>query len=298
MSEFAGYGYFAEIPAVIWDVQRMGPSTGLPTRVSQGDLISTYLLSHGDTKHIVLLPGSVKECFEFGWRAFDLADELQTPVFVLSDLDLGMNLWMSEQFDYPNEPMKRGKVMSAEDIKAAGHQFARYRDEDGSGVGPRTLPGTDAMGAAYFTRGTGHTEAATYSERPDDWLKNLQRLDRKHEHARTVVPKPMIDGKGSKEGIIAFGSTDPAIIEARAMLAREGHELDYLRLRALPLTAEVRAFMAAHDRVHVIELNQHGQLAMILRMEYPEFATKIHSIAHCDGMPLSGAFVAKRVKGA
>jgi 2-oxoglutarate ferredoxin oxidoreductase subunit alpha len=298
MSEFAGYGYFAEIPAVIWDVQRMGPSTGLPTRVSQGDLISTYLLSHGDTKHIVLLPGSVKECFEFGWRAFDLADELQTPVFVLSDLDLGMNLWMSEQFDYPNEPMKRGKVLSAEDIKAAGHQFARYRDEDGSGVGPRTLPGTDAMGAAYFTRGTGHTETATYSERPDDWLKNLQRLDRKHEHARTIVPKPVVDGKGSKEGIIAFGSTDPAIIEARVMLAKDGHEFDYLRLRALPLTAEVKAFMAAHDRVHVIELNQHGQLAMILRMEYPEFAAKIHSIAHCDGMPLSGAFVAKHVKGA
>ncbi len=298
MSEFAGYGYFAEIPAVIWDIQRMGPSTGLPTRVSQGDLISTYLLSHGDTKHIVLLPGSVKECFEFGWRAFDLADELQTPVFVLSDLDLGMNLWMSEPFDYPNEPMKRGKVLSAEDVKAAGNTFARYRDDDGTGVGPRTLPGTDAMGAAYFTRGTGHTETATYSERPDDWRKNLERLDRKHEYARTLVPKPVVDGQGSKEGIIAFGSTDPAIIEARAMLVRDGEAFDYLRLRALPLTEEVRAFMASHDRVHVVELNQHGQLAMILRMEYPEFATRIHSIAHCDGMPLSGAFVAKRVKGA
>jgi 2-oxoglutarate ferredoxin oxidoreductase subunit alpha len=298
MSEFAGYGYFAEIPAVIWDVQRMGPSTGLPTRVSQGDLISTYLLSHGDTKHIVLLPGSVKECFEFGWRSFDLADTLQQPVFVLSDLDLGMNLWMTEQFEYPTEPMKRGKVLSAEDIKAAGHQFTRYRDEDGTGVGPRTLPGTDAMGAAYFTRGTGHTDAATYSERPDDWHNNLVRLDRKHDYARTIVPKPVVDAKGTKEGIIAFGSADPAIIEARAMLGKENLDYDYLRLRALPLGAEVKDFLSKHDHVHVVELNQHGQLAMILRMEYPEFATRIHSIAHCDGLPLSGEFVVGRIKGA
>ncbi len=298
MSEFAGYGYFAEIPVVIWDVQRMGPSTGLPTRVSQGDLISTYLLSHGDTKHIVLLPGSVKECFEFGWRSFDLADTLQTPVFVLSDLDLGMNLWMTDQFEYPTEPMKRGKVLSADDIKAAGHQFTRYRDEDGTGVGPRTLPGTDAMGAAYFTRGTGHTDAATYSERPDDWQNNLVRLDRKHDYARTIVPKPVVDAKGTKEGVIAFGSADPAIVEARAILGKETFEYDYLRLRALPLSAEVKDFLSTHDRVHVVELNQHGQLTMILRMEYPEFANKIHSIAHCDGLPLSGAFVAGRIKGA
>lgn len=297
MGEFAGLGYFAEIPAVIWDVQRMGPSTGLPTRVSQGDLLSTYYLSHGDTKHIVLLPGSVKECFEFGWRSLDLADQLQTPVFVLSDLDLGMNLWMSEKFEYPSQPIQRGKILSADDVKALGGQFARYRDEDDTGVGPRTLPGTDAMGAAYFTRGTGHTDTATYSERPDDWMKNLERLDRKHNFARTIVPKPVVDDAGHALGIIAFGSTDPAIIEGRAMLKSDGIETDYLRLRALPLTAEVKAFLETHERVVVIELNQHGQLATILRSEYPEFGMKIHSIAHCDGLPLSGSFVAARIKG-
>jgi 2-oxoglutarate/2-oxoacid ferredoxin oxidoreductase subunit alpha len=297
MAEFTGLGYFAEIPAVIWDVQRMGPSTGLPTRVSQGDLLSTYFLSHGDTKHPIYLPGSVKECFEFGWRSLDLADQLQTPVFVLSDLDLGMNLWMSEKFDYPSEPIQRGKVLSAEDVKALGNQFARYRDEDGSGVGPRTLPGTDAMGAAYFTRGTGHTDMATYSERPDDWTKNLERLDRKHETARKIMPQPIIHGSGNKVGIIAYGSTDPAIVEGRVILEQQGIHTDYCRVRALPISHDVRDFIAAHDVVHVIELNQHGQLSMILRMEYPELATKIHPIPHCDGLPLSGEFVATRVKG-
>jgi 2-oxoglutarate/2-oxoacid ferredoxin oxidoreductase subunit alpha len=295
MSEFAGYAYFAEIPLVIWNVQRMGPSTGLPTRVSQGDLLSTYYLSHGDTKHIVLLPKDPKECFEFGWRSFDLADQLQCPVFVNSDLDIGMNLWMSDRFEYPTEPMKRGKVLSADDVKALGGSFARYRDEDGSGVGPRTLPGTDAMGAAYFTRGTGHTDTATYSERPGDWQKNLERLDRKHEYARTLVPAPEIHGSGAKLGVIAMGSADPAIVEARAMLSAQGLETDYMRVRALPFSKEVREFIASHDEVIVVELNQHGQLAILLRTEYPEFATRIKSIAHCDGLPLSGEFVAKRI---
>ncbi len=296
MSEFAGYGYFTEIPAVIWDVQRMGPSTGLPTRVSQGDLLSTYYLSHGDTKHIVLLPGSAKECFEFGWVSLDLAEELQTPVFVLTDLDLGMNIWMSERFEYPDTPMKRGKVLSADDVKKMGNTFARYRDEDGHGIGPRTLPGTDAMGAAYFTRGTGHTDMATYSEKPDDWSHNMERLDRKHDYARTIVPKPIIQNNGRDTGIIAFGSTDPAIVEARVMLREQGLETDYLRLRALPLGTETKEFIAKHKQVVVIELNQHGQLATILRTEYPEFATKILSVAHCDGMPLSAKFVTTQVK--
>jgi 2-oxoglutarate/2-oxoacid ferredoxin oxidoreductase subunit alpha len=297
MSEFAGYAYFAEVPLVIWNVQRMGPSTGLPTRVSQGDLLSTYYLSHGDTKHIVLLPSDPKECFEFGWRAFDLADQLQTPVFVNSDLDLGMNIWMSEPFEYPTEPMNRGKVLSADDVKALGNTFARYKDEDGNGVGPRTLPGTDAMGAAYFTRGTGHTETATYSERPGDWQNNLNRLDRKHDHARTIVPKAIIDNQGANLGLIAMGSVDPSMVEARAMLSQEGIQTDYMRVRALPFGEEVRDFIAKHDKLIVVEMNQHGQLAILLRTEYPEFATKIHSVAHCDGLPLSGEFVATRVKG-
>jgi 2-oxoglutarate/2-oxoacid ferredoxin oxidoreductase subunit alpha len=295
MAELAGYAYFAEIPLVIWNVQRMGPSTGLPTRVSQGDLLATYYLSHGDTKHVVLLPKDPKECFEFGWRSFDIADQLQTPVFVNSDLDIGMNLWMSEKFEYPSEPMKRGKVLSAEDVKALGNTFARYRDEDGSGVGPRTLPGTDAMGAAYFTRGTGHTDTATYSERPGDWQKNLQRIDRKHDHARTLVPAPEIHGSGAKLGVIAMGSADPAILEGRVMLKQHGLETDYMRVRALPFSKEVREFIASHEEVVVVELNQHGQLAILLRTEYPEFATRIKSIAHCDGLPLSGEFVAKSI---
>jgi 2-oxoglutarate/2-oxoacid ferredoxin oxidoreductase subunit alpha len=297
MSEFAGYAYFAEVPFVIWNVQRMGPSTGLPTRVSQGDLLSTYYLSHGDTKHIVLLPADPKECFEFGWKAFDIADQLQTPVFVNSDLDLGMNIWMSDPFDYPDQPMNRGKVLSAEDVKALGNTFARYRDEDGSGVGPRTLPGTDAMGAAYFTRGTGHTDMATYSERPGDWQKNLERLDRKHDHARTIVPAAKIDGTGASLGLVAMGSVEPAMVEARAMLQKDGVQTDYMRVRALPFGAEVREFISSHEKVVVVEMNQHGQLAILLRTEYPEFASKIQSIAHCDGLPLSGEFVATRVKG-
>ena len=292
MSEFAGYAYFAEVPIVIWNVQRMGPSTGLPTRVSQGDLLSTYYLSHGDTKHIVLLPSDPKECFEFGWRAFDLADQLQTPVFVNSDLDLGMNIWMSEPFEYPTEPMNRGLVLSAEDVKNAGYTFARYKDVDGLGVGPRTLPGTDAMGAAYFTRGTGHTDMATYSERPKDWQDNLARLDRKHNHARDIVPKAIIDGSGSSLGLIAMGSVDPAMVEGRAMLSLE---TDYMRVRALPFGLEVQEFIAAHEKVIVVEMNQHGQLAILLRTEYPEFAVRILSVAHCDGLPLSGEFVATRV---
>lgn len=295
MAEFAGFAYFTEIPLVIWDIQRMGPSTGLPTRVSQGDLLSTYYLSHGDTKHVILLPSDPKECFEFGWRAFEIAEGLQTPVFVLSDLDIGMNNWMSDPFEYPDEQINRGKLLSADDIMALGNKFVRYRDDDQTGVGPRTLPGTDAMGAAYFTRGTGHTEEATYSENPQEWAKNLARLDRKHNYARTIVPKPIINGKGSKVGVIAMGSADPAIIEARASLKKNGLDTDYLRVRALPFNEDVREFIEAHERVIVVEMNQHGQLAMLLRTEYPALATKIHSVAHCDGMPLTGDFVAQRV---
>ena len=298
MAEFVGFGYFAEIPGVIWDVQRMGPSTGLPTRVSQGDLLSSYFLSHGDSRHPVLLPANPKECFEFGWRALNLAEQLQTPILVLSDLDLGMNLWMSEPFEYPTEPIERGKVLSAEDIVALGGKFSRYDDEDGTGVGPRTYPGTDALGAGYFTRGTGHTVNATYSERPDDWTTNLDRLKRKHEYARKLVPKPEISANGAKLGLMAFGSTDPAICEARDILSSNGLSTDYLRLRALPLSDEVRAFIEAHEQVVVVELNQDGQLAMILRMEYPALATRIVSIAHCDGLPLSAEFVATRVRDA
>src|SRR6266487_4295787 len=192
MTEFAGMAYFAEVPAVIWDIQRMGPSTGLPTRVAQSDVMKCYLLGHGDTRHIVLLPGSMQECFDFGHQAFDLAERLQTPVFVLSDLDLGMNQWMTAPFVYPEQPMDRGKVLTAEDVERQGG-FARYKDVDGDGIGWRTLPGTDHPLAAYFTRGTGHNERAFYSERPDDWEHNMERLARKFETARGLVPEPAVD---------------------------------------------------------------------------------------------------------
>ncbi|RME50254.1 MAG: 2-oxoacid:acceptor oxidoreductase subunit alpha [Caldilineae bacterium] len=295
MAEFAGMGYFAEIPAVIWDVMRMGPSTGLPTRTSQGDVIFIYTLGHGDTKQVCLFPADPKECFDFGVIAFDLAEQLQTPVFVLSDLDLGMNQWMSPVFEYPAQPINRGKVLDAEALEKAG-QFARYRDVDGDGIPYRTIPGTDHPLAAYFTRGTGHDENAIYSERPDVWERNLQRLARKFETARTLVPAPEVDAAANAEaGIIAYGTTHPAIVEARDRLAAAGLTTDYLRLRALPFHPDVEAFIAAHERVYVVENNFNGQMCQILRMELPELAPKLISIAHCDGLPLTAGWVTSSI---
>ena len=292
MTEFAGYGYFAEIPGVIWDIQRVGPSTGLPTRTSQGDVISTYYLGHGDTRHVVLLPGTVKECFECGWRAFDLAERLQTPVFVLSDLDLGMNVWMSEPFEYPDEPMDRGKVLTEADLVKLEGKWARYEDVDGDAITYRTLPGNTHPAAPYFTRGTGHNAKATYSERPDDWEQNLERLERKHETARTLVPKPIADIKeGAEIGIIAYGSTDTAIQEGRDMLREAGIETSYLRIRALPLEETTRQFIQKHKRLYVIELNVQGQMHSLLQLHVPERATDLHSHACLDGLPLTASMV-------
>lgn len=286
MTEFAGLAYYAEIPAVIWDVQRMGPATGLPTRTSQGDVLKAYFLGHGDTKHVVLLPSNIAEAFEFGWRAFDLAERLQTLVFVLSDLDLGMNLWMSKPFEYPDQPMDRGKVLTAEDLGRLGG-FARYKDVDGDGIGYRTLPGTDHPLAAYFTRGTGHDEDARYSERADDWERNMARLNRKFETARALVPPPVVEQvEGARVGIIAYGTTDACVVESRDQLREHGLETSYLRLRALPLNPITRDFIAAHERVYVVENNTDGQMAKLLRMEFPEVATRLISLAHSDGWPL------------
>ncbi len=295
MSEFAGLAYFAEIPSVIWDIQRMGPSTGLPTRVSQGDVLKAYFLSHGDTKQVVLLPGDMAECFEFGWAAFDIAEHLQTLILVLSDLDLGMNLWMTEPFQYPEKPFDRGKVLNAEDI-ARLNGFARYRDDENDGIGPRTLPGTDHPLAAYFARGTGHNEFAQYSERPDDWENNLKRLQRKHDTARKLVPQPIDDiVNGAEIGIIAYGSSNPPVIEARDILRDEGFKTSYQRIRALPLGEGTRDFLAKHDRVYVIDNNFDGQMAELVRMENPEFAMRITSLAHCDGLPLTARWIAQNI---
>ena len=296
MAEFAGLGYFTEIPAVIWDVQRVGPSTGLPTRTGQGDLLFVYYLGHGDTKNVILLPSTVHECFEFGTTSFNLAEELQTPVFVLSDLDLGMNNWMSEPFAYPTEPIKRGKVLTADQVQEKG--FARYKDLDGDGIAYRTLPGNEHPLAAWFARGTGHNANAVYSERPEDWEQNMLRLAQKFETARDMVPGPVLDEvEGAKVGIIAYGTTKFAIDEARDRLAADGLQTSFMRLRALPINQAVKDFIARYEKVYVIELNRDGQLHNILQTEVPEMATKLVSLAHLDGMPLTARWVVEAIAG-
>jgi 2-oxoglutarate ferredoxin oxidoreductase subunit alpha len=295
ITEYIGYGYFAEIPAVVWDIMRMGPSTGLPTRVSQGDVLAAYYIGHGDTRQICLFPGSMEECFECGWTAFDLAERLQTPILVLSDLDLGMNLWMSQPFTYPDQPMDRGKVLSAQDLDRLGG-FNRYEDVDGDGIGYRTIPGTDHPLAAYFTRGSGHNQQAQYTERADEWEANLRRLAHKHEFARSLVPGPVIDEVDRAEiAIIAYGSSDPGVAEARSMLAGKGIKTSYLRMRALPTTPEQREFTGRYQRVYVVENNLDGQMRRILLSEEPEHATRFRSISKCDGLPLTGRWIAQSI---
>ncbi len=296
MSEFAGMAYFAEIPAVIWDIQRMGPSTGLPTRTGQGDIMAAYYLGHGDTHHVVLFPATPKECFEMAGIAFDLAERLQTLVFVLSDLDLGMNLWVSDPFDYPDAPADRGKVLTAEDLQARGGKWGRYLDEDGDGIPYRTIPGTEHPLAGYFTRGTGHNEYAYYSERSEDWEKNLFRLRRKFDTARTLVPAPIIDDvEEASIGIISLGSNDPSIQEARDRLRSAGVETGYLRLRALPINQTIHDFIASYDKIFVIENNFDGQLHKILLTEIPEHSMRLISLAKCDGLPLSARFITESI---
>jgi len=292
MAEYVGYGYFAEIPGVIFDVQRAGPSTGLPTRTLQGDLSFAYQLGHGDTKHIVLLPATVREAYEFAMQAFDLADGLQTPVFVLSDLDLGMNSWMTEPLPYPAKPFDRGKVLTAEDLDRI-ESWGRYRDVDHDGIPYRTLPGTNHPNAGFFTRGTGHDEDARYSEQPEVWKRNLDRLTRKHDTARRMVPPPVIDEDGRPIAILAYGTTHHAVVEARDYLRDEGLAVDYLRLRALPIAPEVAAFIARHERVYVIEQNRDGQLYGILRAELPmHLVPRLRSIRHYNGVPIDAGAVA------
>lgn len=292
MAEFCGLAYFSEIPVVIFDIQRVGPSTGLPTRTAQGDLMSAYQLSHGDTKHILLLPGSVEECYEMAVQAFDISERFQTPVFVLSDLDLGMNNWMADPFKYPEKPMDRGKVLNAEDLERLG-KFERYRDVDGDGIPYRTFPGTNHSLAAYFTRGSGHNEKAAYTERPDDYVNLMERLNRKYDTARTYVPTPeVISEKGSKIGIIAFGSSHPAVMEALALLKTTANlPASYLRVKAVPFTKELRQFVEAHDRIYVVEQNRDAQLRDLITLEMPEHATKLRSVRHYNGLPIDARSV-------
>jgi 2-oxoglutarate ferredoxin oxidoreductase subunit alpha len=288
MAEFAGLGYYVEIPGVIWDIQRVGPSTGLPTRTSQGDIGFVASLSHGDTKHPMLIPSTVHECFSMASEAFNLAELLQTPVFVMSDLDLGMNNWMSEPFQYPETPIKRGKVLSKEDLERVG-SFARYKDVDGDGVGYRTLPGTDHPAAAWFARGSGHNEKSQYSERPDDYVNNLDRLAKKFEYARTQVPKPeLVQDEGNEIGIIAYGTSHHAVAETLDQLQAEyGVKADYLRLRAFPFTSEMHEFIARHKRVYVIDQNRDAQMMALIKLDVavPEIS-KLRSVRHYNGLPI------------
>src|SRR6201997_3602850 len=297
MAEFAGLGYYVELPGVIWDVQRVGPSTGLPTRTAQGDITFVAKLSHGDTKHVMLLPSSPGECFTMAGEAFDLAEQLQTPVFVMSDLDIGMNNWMSEPFKYPEKPIRRGKVLSKQDLERLG-TFARYKDVDGDGIGYRTLPGTEHPAAAYFARGSGHNEASQYSERPDDYEHNMERLNRKFETARSFVPRPEVVSTGkSKIGIIAYGTSHWAIVESRDQLRKEyNFEADYLRLRAYPFTREVHDFIDKHERVYVVEQNRDAQMLSLLKLDIrPELVTRLLSISHIHGLPLDARSVTDEI---
>ncbi len=292
MAEFSGLAYYAEVPVVIFDIQRIGPSTGLPTRTSQADLGFVYTLSHGDTKHIVLLPGSVEECYEFGRDAFDYADRFQTAVFVLSDLDLGMNLWMTPEFKYPEKPFDRGKVLSKDDLERLGGEWGRYRDSDGDGVPYRTLPGTDHPAAGYFTRGSGHDELARYTESAEAYTRNMDRLAHKLDTARHVLPAPVVDESGRRIGLVAFGSSHPAVVEAREALADAGQPVDYLRVRALPLADEVAAFVSRHEHVYVVEQNRDGQLFDLIRLALPaDLVDRVRSIRHYNGQPIPAAAI-------
>ena len=296
MTEFTGYAYYAEIPAVIWDIQRIGPSTGLPTRTSQADLLSVAFLSHGDTKHVMLFPATVQDCYEYGMRAFDLAERLQTPVFVMSDLDIAMNTWMSEPFRYPDEPWDRGKVLSAEDLARIG-KFERYRDVDGDAIPYRTVPGTNHPLAAYFTRGSGHDEQARYTESAEAYPRVMDRLARKFETAKTLVPAPLVETvPGAGIGLVAYGSTHHAMAETRDRLRADGLPSSYLLLRAYPFPEEVERFLRGHERVYVVEQNRDAQMASLLKMEYPELAGRIRSVLHYDGLSIDAESVLSGIR--
>jgi 2-oxoglutarate ferredoxin oxidoreductase subunit alpha len=306
MTEYIGLAYYAEVPVVIWDVQRVGPSTGMPTRTAQGDLTMVNFLSHGDTQMIILIPGSINECFEFGWKSFDIAERLQTPVIVMSDLDFGMNQWVTPKFEYPATPMDRGKVLWEEDLEAKMKEWngtwGRYLDVDGDGITYRTLPGNQDIHSGYFARGTSHDEYAKYSESPEVWERLFDRIKKKFETALQYLPKPVIyETIGNKIGLISSGSNDPAVVEARDLLLSKGFATDYMRIRSIPFSEEVREFLEKHDRVYIIENNRDGQLMQLLLIQYPEFGKKMISTAHMDGLPLSATWIMdqiEKVKGA
>jgi 2-oxoglutarate ferredoxin oxidoreductase subunit alpha len=316
MSEWAGMSYYAEIPGVIWNVQRVGPSTGMPTRTMQADLLAAYTLSHGDTRHPILLPANPDECFEFGQACFDLAERLQTLVFVLSDLDLGMNLFTSKKFSEPTKPFDRGKVLTERDFETRTTPFYRYADVDNDGIPERTVPGTRSPAAQWLARGSGHNFKGQYTEKPDEYLQVVDRLKKKFETAKTFVPHPIISSSATLQaapsvltalteagrtpasptvGIIAFGSSDFPMKEARDQLLSGGIDTAYLRVRALPMSTEVFDFIKSHDRIYVVEQNRDGQLRNILEMEVPRLSSKLESVLHYDGLPLYASKISSAI---
>ena len=291
MGEFSGLGYYAEVPAVIFDVQRVGPSTGLPTRTAQGDVLTTAFLSHGDTRHLMLFPASVEECYTMAIEAFDLAERFQTPVFVMSDLDLGMNTWMSKAFAYPKKPLDRGKVLDQETLDRIG-RFGRYRDVDGDGIPYRSIPGGDMP--AFFCRGSGHNEWAQYSERPDDYQQNVDRLARKFETARNWMPEPVVEiNRKASIGIIAYGTTHWAIVESRDQLLVEADlQTSYYRLCAYPFRDALVSFIERYDRVYVVEQNRDAQMLSLMKLDVrPELANRLRSVLHYSGDPIDARTV-------
>jgi len=297
MAEFTGFGYFAEVPAVIWDIQRVGPSTGLPTRTSQGDVLFAATLSHGDTKNVCLYPGSVLECFEFAGKAFDLAERLQTPVFVLSDLDLGMNFSVADPFPYPDQSFDRGKVLTDADSEKLA-TYGRYADVDRDGIAYRTLPGMKDRRGVFFTRGSGHNAKAVYTEKGSDYKDVMDRLLKKWETAKSLVPQPILTGSGkNKIGFLAYGSTHEAMLEALHLLKLEtALEADYLRIRAYPFPKSVNEFLASHDVIYLVEQNRDGQLCSLLRMERENtpFISRLENILQYDGLPIDARYIANQ----
>ncbi len=296
MSEFTGLAYYAEVPIVIFDIQRTGPSTGLPTRTMQGDLLSTAFLSHGDTSQIMLIPHSVEECYSMAMDSFDLAEQFQTPIFVMSDLDIGMNNWMADPFPYPEKPIQRGKVLTAEDLERV-KKFERYRDVDGDGIPYRTIPGTEHPLAGYFTRGSGHNEKAGYSERQEDYKNNMDRLRRKFETAKDHIPKPVIDEDPDAEiGLIAFGSTHWALLETRDQLRNEQNiPTAYLRLRAYPFNDDLIRFIKRMKRVYVVEQNRDGQMLDLIRLSVQGEDLKLRSVRHYTGFPIDARTITNEI---
>ena len=297
MQEFLGLAYFAEIPAVLFDVQRGSPSTGMPTRTQQADLVSCAYASHGDTKHVLLLPEDPRECFEFGALAFDLADRLQTPIFVMLDLDIGMQDWLTEPLAWDDtRRLDRGKVMTAEELEA-GRDFGRYLDVDGDGIAYRTYPGTHAVRGSYFTRGTTKDRYARYTEEGPAYVDNMQRLLRKFETAKKLVPNPVVAraAQPTNAGVIWFGSTGAAMAESLAELERQDIHLDRLRIRAFPFDESIADFVTAHDHVFVVEQNRDAQLKMLLVNECGIDPAKLTSVLHYDGTPITERFITREI---